>query len=304
MDLKLLRAFTELVDAGHYGKAAAKLCVTQSTLTKQIQALEAAVGGALFERGRHGAKPTALGEVLLAEARPLLRLNEEADQRLKRASAGLTGRLDIGFGISTLVAAPALIAGFRKAVPDCEITLNDMSSREQHERLLAGRLDLGFCRAPQAGDLSFAPILTEQLALVVPQGIALPPPDRLDDLNALGFVALASRRGPGLDAQVTAWCQGADFTPRVIQQADDILTVHAVVAAGLGAALLPLQGAEALGARTQSLRLPGPHASWPIGLCWRTADGNPLLKRFVEHVRGEPESLDTAPYSSAPPFPA
>jgi DNA-binding transcriptional LysR family regulator len=285
MDLKLLRAFTELVDAGHYGKAAAKLCVTQSTLTKQIQALEASVGGVLFERGRHGAKPTALGEVLLAEARPLLRLNQEVDQRLKRASAGLTGRLDIGFGISTLIAAPALIAGFRRAVPDCQITLNDMASREQHERLVAGRLDVGFCRAPEpGGELSFAPILTEHLALVVPHGLPLPPSDRLDDLNALGFVALAARRGPGLDAQVTAWCAGAGFTPRVIQLADDILTVHAVVAAGLGAALLPWQGVEALGGATQHLRLTGDHASWPIGLCWRTSDSNPPLKRFVEHV--------------------
>lgn len=286
MDLKLLRAFVELVDAGHYGKAAAKLCVTQSTLTKQIQALEAAVGGVLFERGRHGARPTALGEVLLAEARPLMRLNEEADLRLKRASAGLTGQLDIGFGISTLIAAPALIAGFRRAVPDCRITLNDMASREQHDRLLADRLDVGFCRAPETADLSFAPVLTEHLALVVPHGLPLPPPDRLDDLNALGFVALAPRRGPGLDAQVAAWCAAAGFVPRVVQQADDILTVHAVVAAGLGAALLPWQGVEALGGATQHLRLSGAHASWPIGVCWRTTDSNPLLRRFVEHVKG------------------
>lgn len=285
MDLKLLRAFTELVDAGHYGKAAAKLCVTQSTLTKQIQALEAAVGGVLFERGRHGAKPTALGEVLLAEARPLLRLSAEADLRLKRASSGLTGRLDIGFGISTLIAAPALIAGFRRAVPDCQLTLNDMASREQHERLLAGRLDVGFCRVPEMDELSFAPILAEHLALVAPHGIELPPPDRLDDLNDIGFVALAPNRGPGLHAQATAWCNAAGFTPRVVQQADDILTVHAVVAAGLGVALLPWQGVEALGTTTQHMRLSGQHASWPIGLAWRTADSNPLLARFVVHAR-------------------
>jgi DNA-binding transcriptional LysR family regulator len=285
MDLKLLRAFAELVDSGHYGKAAVKLRVTQSTLTKQIQALEAAVGGVLFERGRHGAKPTALGEVLLAEARPLLRMSGEADARLRRASAGLTGQLDIGFGISMLIAAPALIAGFRQRVPDCQITLNDMSSRAQHERLLAGRLDVGFCRAPEAGgDLSFRPVITEHLALVLPHGVAPPPPDRLDDLNALGFVALAARRGPGLDAQIAVWCAGAGFRPRVVQQADDILTVHAVVAAGLGAALLPWQGVEALGGATQHQRLTGNGASWPVGLCWRTSDSNPLLKRFVEHV--------------------
>ncbi|PIO97392.1 LysR family transcriptional regulator [Pleomorphomonas carboxyditropha] len=287
MDLKLLRSFVELVEAGHYGKAAARLCVTQSTLTKQIQALEAAVGGVLVERGRHGARPTALGELLLAEARPLIKSSEEADARLRRASAGLTGRLDIGFGISTLIAAPALIAGFRQRVPDCRITLDDMASRRQHERLSAGRLDVGFCRAPEAdGELSFAPILTEHLALITPHGVALPAPDRLGDLNDLGFVALSPRRGPGLDAQIGTWCEAAGFRPRVVQQADDILTVHAVVAAGLGAALLPWHGVEALGGRTQHTRLSGKGASWPIGLCWRTTDTNPLLLRFIDHVRG------------------
>ncbi|MBS1183322.1 MAG: LysR family transcriptional regulator [Proteobacteria bacterium] len=293
MDLKLLRAFTELVDSGHYGKAAARLAITQSTLTKQIQALESSVGGVLFERGRHGARPTPLGEVLLAEARPLLVLSREADARLQRASAGLTGQLDIGFGISTLIAAPALIAGFRQKVPACQITLNDMASRQQHERLMAGRLDVGFCRAPEsasgaAGDLSFRPVLTEHLALVVP--LDVPMPDSLDDLNRLGVVALAARRGPGLDAQIGRWCEAAGFTPRVVQQADDILTVHAVVAAGLGAALLPWHGVKALGGRTQHRRLTGEGSSWPIGLCWRTADSHPLLARFLAHV-GEAEGM-------------
>ena len=50
MELKLLRSFIQLIDTGHYGKASAKLFVTQSTLSKQIQALESAVGGPLFER--------------------------------------------------------------------------------------------------------------------------------------------------------------------------------------------------------------------------------------------------------------
>ena len=286
MDLKLLRAFVELVDSGHYGKASARLCVTQSTLTKQIQALEAAVGGVLFERGRHGAKPTALGQVLLAEARPLLRLSQELDTRLKRASAG--PHRSARHRLRHIDADRRAGADRRPSASGCPIAGSpsmDMASREQHERLLAGRLDVGFCRAPRpGGDLCFRPVLTEHLALVVPHGVGLPPPDRLDDLNALGFVALASRRGPGLDAQIAAWCAGAGFTPRVVQQADDILTVHAVVAAGLGAALLPWQGVEALGGATQHLRLSGKHASWPIGLCWRAADSNPLLRRFVEHV--------------------
>ena len=285
MEIKLLRSFIELIDAGHYGRASAKLFVTQSTLSKQIQALEASVGGPLFERGRHGAKLTALGQLLQHEARALLRLNDDIDLKMQRAMGGQTGYLDIGFGISMLVAAPRLIAGFRAATPDSQITLNDLPSREQHRRLLDGRLDIGFCRAPERGiDLSFMPVVDERLALVVPHDIEIPPPDRLLALNTLGFVALSPSRGAGLDAQIASWCASANFKPRIVQYADDILTVHAVVAAGLGAAFLPWHGVNALAGRTRQEPLSGPESTWPVGLCWLRTNTNPLLKRFVDYV--------------------
>ena len=106
----------------------------------------------------------------------------------------------------------------------------------------------------------------------------------LSTLNRLGFVALSPSRGPGLDTQINQWCTAARFKPRIVQHADDILTVHAVVAAGLGAAFLPWHGVEALGSRTRQRPLTGPASKWPVGLCWRTADTNPLLLRFVDYV--------------------
>jgi DNA-binding transcriptional LysR family regulator len=291
MDVKLLRSFVLLADTGHYGKAASKLFLTQSTLSKQIQALETIAGGALFERGRHGAKLTALGKLLQKEAHTLLRLSDEISVKMRRANAGLTGHLDIGFGISTLVLAPQLIANFRATAPDCQITLNDLPSREQHQRLLDGRLDAGFCRAPEGmEELSFLPLLDERLALVLPLTANKPPQNQFSALNSLGFVALSPSRGPGLDAQISQWCLASHFKPRIVQYADDILTVHAVVAAGLGAAFLPWQGVEALGGRTLQWQMSGPGSKWPVGLCWRSADSNPLLLRFVNHVRTASEA--------------
>ena len=285
MDIKLLRSFVQLTDAGHYGRAASKLFVTQSTLSKQIQALETMVGGPLFERGRHGAKLTPLGKLLQQEARVLLRLSEDIDVKMHRANAGLTGNLDIGFGISTLITAPRLIAGFRMMTPDSQITLNDLPSREQHQRLLGGRLDVGFCRAPEeVGELSFMPVLEERLALVLSSDMEIPSQGRLSALNSLGFVALSPSRGPGLDVQISQWCTAARFKPRIVQHADDVLTIHAVVAAGLGAAFLPWHGVEALGNRTHQQPLSGPASKWPVGICWRNADINPLLLRFVDYV--------------------
>ncbi|AYG59294.1 LysR family transcriptional regulator [Rhizobium jaguaris] len=285
MEIKLLRSFIELADAGHYGKTAAKLFITQSTLSKQIQALEETVGGALFERGRHGAILTPLGMLLKREAWSLLRLSEDIDVKMRRANAGLTGQLDIGFGVSTLIVAPELIAGFRAATPDSQITLNDLPSREQHQRLMTGRLDVGFCRAPEEdGELSFMPLVEEQLALVLPREVEFPAPDRMSTLNRLGFVALSPSSGPGLDGQVSRWCAANGFKPRIVQHAEDILTVHAVVAAGLGAAFLPWRGVNALSGRTHQQPLSGVESSWPIGLCWHEKQATPLLSRFVDYV--------------------
>ena len=285
MDLKLLRSFVQLSDTGHYGKAAEKLFVTQSTLSKQMQALEMTVGGPLFERGRHGARLSQLGKLLHQEALILLRLSDDIDVKMQRATAGLTGNLDIGFGISTLITAPQFIAEFRATVTDCQITLNDMPSRDQHQRLLDGRLDIGFCRAPvELGERSFLEIAEEQLALVMPRDMALPDVDQSAALNSLGFVALTPSRGPGLNEQIRKWCIGAQFAPRVVQHADDILTIHAVVAAGLGCAFLPLQGVKALGNRTLQRPLSGEGAKWPIGICWRSKETSPVLLRFVNYV--------------------
>jgi DNA-binding transcriptional LysR family regulator len=289
MDVKLLRSFVQLTDTGHYGKAASKLFITQSTLSKQIQALETMVGGPLFERGRHGAKLTPLGKLLQQEARVLLRLSDDIDVKMHRANAGLTGHLDIGFGISTLITAPRLIAGFRVMTPDSQITLNDLPSSEQHQRLLGGRLDVGFCRAPgEVGELSFMPVFEERLALVLPCDIKIPSSSQLSTLNTLGFVALSPSRGPGLNAQISEWCTSVRFKPRIVQHADDVLTIHAVVAAGLGAAFLPWHGVEALGNRTHQQPLSGQASKWPVGICWRSADINPLLLRFVDYVSKHP----------------
>lgn len=285
MELKLLRSFIQVIDTGHYGRASAKLFVTQSTLTKQIQALESAVGGLLFERGRHGAKPTPLGDMLQREARALLRLSDDIDKKMHRMIGGVTGYLDIGFGVSTLIIAPQLIAGFRATTPDSQVTLNDLPSREQHQRLLEGRLDIGFCRAPEKpNELCFMPVIEERLALVLPRDMAFPSQNRLEALNRLGFIALSPLRGQGLDAQINGWCSSADFKPRVVQYADDILTVHAVVAAGLGAAFLPWHGVNALAGHTHQQPLSGPKSIWPVGLCWLRENRSPLLSHFVDYV--------------------
>jgi DNA-binding transcriptional LysR family regulator len=285
MELKLLRAFLTVAELRHFGHAAEVLCVSQPALSKQIVALEDSLGARLFERGRHGAELTTFGAGFLPDAQSLVRDADEVLARARESSSGTRGYLRVGLGLSTLTLAPQLIAEFRRQYPKVNVTLNDLSSAEQGRRLLAGKLDVGFLRLPADSGLDAFPVLDEALALAVPQHARWKRiPANLEELNEQGFIGLARGRGPGLAAQIDRWCSEHGFVPRVTQQADDIQTVLAAVAAGVGAAFLPSRTQYLLrDARVLPLR--GTAAQWQVGLAWSAERDDPVMTRFIEFVR-------------------
>jgi DNA-binding transcriptional LysR family regulator len=285
MELKLLRAFLTVAELRHFGHASEVLCVSQPALSKQIVALEESLGARLFERGRHGAELTTFGAGFLPDAQSLVRDADEIHTRARESSSGTRGYLRVGLGLSTLTLAPQLIAEFRRQYPKVSVTLNDLSSAEQGRRLLAGKLDVGFLRLPADRGLDAFPVLDEALALAVPQHARWKRiPGNLEELNEQGFIGLARGRGPGLAAQIDRWCSEHRFVPRVTQQADDIQTVLAAVAAGVGAAFLPSRTQYLLrDARVLPLR--GAAAQWQVGLAWQAERDDPVMTRFVEFVR-------------------
>ncbi len=290
MEIKLLRAFLTIAEFGHFGHAANVLCVSQPALSKQIVALEADLGGRLFERGRHGAELTTFGAGFRADAESLVRDADEILARAREASSGKRGSLRVGFGLSMLTAVPQLIAAFRKRYPGVNVTLYDYSSVEQTRRLLSGRLDVGFLRLPAHESLAALPVLEEALGLAVPAGARWKRlPADLKELNELGFVALARGLGPGLAMQIEHWCGQHGFVPRVIQQAGDIQTVLAAVAAGVGVAFVPSHAQQLL-RNARILPLRDDAARWTVGLAWRADRDDAVLERFVELVRDQPSA--------------
>lgn len=101
-DLRQLQAFVMLAESANYREAASRLFVTQPALTKQIQGLEQALGSTLFNRGRHGAELTAIGLQLLPQARALVDHGKGFEQHALALASGAAGRLNIGFGLSSL----------------------------------------------------------------------------------------------------------------------------------------------------------------------------------------------------------
>ena len=285
MEDRLVRAFVAVADHGTFGAAAKALAVTQPALTKQIQALEARIGGAVFRRGRLGARLTPLGRTLLPDARDALDRLDGFELRARRLTAGGAGRLALAFGLSTIDFAPRAVAEFRRRHPDVGVTLDDMASVVQLERLRRGQLDAGFARLPVDPDLSVLELGVDQLTLAVPGNVDTGPGVR-ELIRRHGMVTLVQTRGPGFGDQVRRYLAAEGIKPRVLQRANDLQTVMALVAAGVGVALVSARAPVVMAPeRIRWVPIDHEAARWRVGLVWGGGEVAPALEAFLEVTR-------------------
>lgn len=286
-DLRQLQAFVMLAETGNYREAADRLFITQPALTKQIQGLELALGATLFNRGRHGAGLTAIGTQLLTQARALVDHGKGFEQHALALASGIEGRLRIGFGLSSFVLAPSLVARFKQQAPEVIVHLQDMPSAIQHELLLSGQVQLGFMRRPQSERLQELRLLTDRLVLAVPTQLIGPDPAAFDVEQALTrqpLLQMVGHRCPGLTQQIAGFL-GANRLTGMIQEAEDIQTLVALVAAGIGNAILPRSVSFIAGPEVTLYPLSGPYSEWEISLVWNPSFADPIRDRFLTLVR-------------------
>ncbi|MGW6279765.1 LysR family transcriptional regulator [Kribbella sp. NPDC055071] len=279
MDLRLLRAFVTLARVRNFGAAAAELSTSQPALTKQIQVLERRVGSVLFSRGRQGARLTPAGELLLPDALELLDRSEAFERRAAQVAAGDEGSLSIGFGQSGIDLAPRAVALFRSRWPGVAISLEDLSSAVQYERLLSGRLQVGFVRLPVPAGLEHLRLRRDRLTLAVPTTQSVPR-DLVSWLDSRPLVRIAPASGPGLTAQINGLYAELGCHPQVLQESGDLPTVLALTAAGAGPSVVPQSAERFAPPEVRLIPLPGRAATWWTGAAWSTR--TPLTERFVK----------------------
>jgi len=288
MELTRLRSFVVLAERLHFGEAARLLHLSQPALSKQIRQLEDEIGAPLLDRGRHGAHLTEVGSVFVEEARKLVRQADAALEQGRRAARGEVGRLAIGFGFSTVTLVPRVISKFRLRRPGVEIELRDMSTPEQLEALRAGRMHIGFVRLPTGRGLQQMPVLEDRLVL------ASPTPDKkagapgdLSGSKDSPFVMVRRGLSLSLHEHIIRLCARSGFHPRVVQEANEFPTVLALVAAGLGVALVPESQLRTRIEGVTIQRIEDRAARWQVGAAWRREKGNPLTVEFLELLREE-----------------
>lgn len=287
MELRHLRYFAAVAEERHFGRAAEKLGIAQPPLSKQLQDLEAELGYPLFDRSRRPVELTAAGEALEAHVRSLFEALERAIRETRRAGAGHSGRLTIGYPQSLAYSGlTAILRAFRERWPEVTIDVRELAPGEQVEALRRGELDVGFVRAPlHEAELASENVRKEKLVLALPADHRLAIRERvaLSSVASEPFVFFPRARGPGFFDFLMAFCRDSGFSPRIVQEAPQI-DVLALVAAGFGLSILPESVRELRRADIVLRPIIGSPTT-ELRLVWRSGDASPPLSRFIETVR-------------------
>jgi DNA-binding transcriptional LysR family regulator len=279
-----LRAFVTLAEQLHFGRTADRLHITQPALTKQIQRLEEAVGGALVRRGYREVRLTPAGEVLLPHAARLLEESAAALDIARRAVRGQLGVLRLGFGLATVQLLPDLLLRFRSAFPGVELRLRDMPTPSQVGALVNGDLDVGFVRLPiSEPGIETRPVLRERLVVLLGSHTRWRAREGLRSAAQEPFVTISRSTSASFHDHVIAVCRAAGFTPNIVQETNELFTMMMLVQGGLGIALAPSSVTIRRPAGVRVKAVKEAEAAWDIGIAWsRARQDAPLVKAFVD----------------------
>jgi DNA-binding transcriptional LysR family regulator len=241
-ELIQLRCFVAVAEELHFGRAAARLNMTQPPLSRHIQVLERIMKVELFYRSSRSVRLTAAGTAFLAEARRVVRMADSAVATARAAAEGRNGLINLGFtAASGYGFLSRFIAKVGARAPDVRFVLKEMVSDEQLESLLAGRIDLGFLRPPvRQPELVSQSVLREKFIICSPASVAEGDrPKRLADFDNLPFIMYAPDKARYFHDLLTGMFTGAGAEPRHVQYLAQIHTILMLVGAGHGFALVP-----------------------------------------------------------------
>jgi DNA-binding transcriptional LysR family regulator len=269
----------------HVTRAAARLGLAQSTLSRNMARLEADLGTALFRRAGRRLTLTRHGQQLLPYVeRALTELSAGLDELTEDMSAS-RGRVAFAFLHSLGVhAVPVILRDFRTSHPGVRFALVQDSHDVMLTKLRAGVVDLCLTSpVPDEPGLQARKLDEQRLSLVVPRHHRLARRKRIRLAEAAGEDFVGLERGYGLRRITDEWCRQAGFTPRLTFEGEEIDTVLGLVATGLGVALLPsgMAGQHDI----VELDVSAPRTTRTIALVWLANRVNPpAVEAFRQSV--------------------
>lgn len=292
--MRHMRYFVAVAEELHFGRAAERMHIVQPALSQQIGRLEEELGVQLLRRTKRRVELTEAGRAFLKGARDALARAESAAEDARRAARGQVGRLVVAFvGPATYNVLPGILGAYRERYPDVELDLHELTSVEQLKRLREGAIQVGFVRPPVNDEaLCVETVVREPVVAILPESHPLADRDAvpLEALAGEPFVMVPRSREPNLHDLYVSMCRQVGFSPRVVQEANRIHTIVALVATGMGFAFSSASVARFSRPGAVYRKLEGTPAEVEIAVAWRREDTSPVLRNFLDLAREIPPS--------------
>lgn len=283
----LLGSFFAIAGLGSLSKAAEQMHVSQSTLTRQMQALEHEIGGQLLERGHGGVALTAAGHALLEGMRPVIARADVVIAEARKLARGQSGSLRIGYLMSAAAdyLNPAL-ALLRREHPEIKVKLVDLSPGAQMAALRRGELDvvvLGNTNASISREFFVRRLASLPVVVALPESHPLAGSEAiaLADLRREVFVGAQEEDIPGYNRWIIQLCRGAGFRPRFIDNADSLSHALSMLVAENAVALLPVLATNIRSAGVAFRPLSHASARWDLQVAWQRGKISDPVREFL-----------------------
>lgn len=295
--LAWLRVFLVALEEGSLNRAATRLRMSQSALTRQMQALEHEIGGPLLERTTSGVRPTDAGHALAASIPSVLASYEAAIAEARRLARGQRDLLRVGYlGSAAQVFLDPALAALRRSNPGVKVRLLDLSPGEQIAALRKGELDLAI--TGQEGGFAAGEFYTRRLA-TLPVVAALPDDHRLarrkrialGDLRSERFLSAPEEDVPGRDRWTVQLCRRAGFRPQFVSGADSLSGAFSMINSDGVIGLLPGYMKKHPAPGVVCVELSDEKATWDFLIVWQRGKTSEALRALLNALA---ETVDSA----------
>ncbi|EFO0966745.1 LysR family transcriptional regulator [Escherichia albertii] len=241
IDLKLLRYFLAVAEELHFGRAAARLNMSQPPLSIHIKDLEQQLGTLLFVRHSRSVALTHAGKILLEESRRLLANASQALARVEQIGRGEAGRIELGVvGTAMWGRMRPAMRRFLKESPNVHVSFREKSPGMQMALLERRELDAGIWRMAIEPTAGFTSLRLHESSFLV----AIPEDHYLATRLTIPLAVLRNEYFVTLPSVHSDWaflqrvCQQAGFSPMIVREAVEPQTVLAMISMGLGVTLM------------------------------------------------------------------
>jgi DNA-binding transcriptional LysR family regulator len=243
MDLHQLEMFRAVAEEASFTKAAERLHLSQSAVSRGVKQLEEGLGGVLLHRGPKRISLTASGELLLKTAHRINREMQEAVSQIEGTRTLSRGSLSLAGGMTVcMYVLPRVLKRFRKLYPKVELSVSSALSSAILEKIRRREIDIAMLTMPiVADDVEVVPALKEEMVVVAGPGHALTRERPIQPKSLGRYPLILYESGSNTRRVLDEYFVSEGVAVRIAMETENVEIIKAMVKTGLGISIVPYQ---------------------------------------------------------------